>query len=90
MRSVKKMEMISDYAIPVHRSLIQVDMLFGIGTKAAILLLIVTVVMIQITGAWFLIVSAALFFLMRLLAKNDPYLLDILFDSVLQQDIYYG
>ncbi|AIW88762.1 hypothetical protein JO41_02235 [Treponema sp. OMZ 838] len=84
------MEMISDYAIPVHRSLIQVDMLFGIGTKAAILLLIVTVVMIQITGAWFLIVSAALFFLMRLLAKNDPYLLDILFDSVLQQDIYYG
>ena len=84
------MEMISDYAIPVHRSLIQVDMLFGIGTKAAILLLIVTVVMIQITGAWFLIVSAALFFLMRILAKNDPYLLDILFDSVLQQDIYYG
>ncbi|UTC44678.1 MULTISPECIES: VirB3 family type IV secretion system protein [unclassified Treponema] len=84
------MEMISDYAIPVHRSLIQVDMLFGIGTKAAILLLIVTVVMIQITGAWFLIVSAALFFLMRLLAKHDPYLLDILFDSVLQQDIYYG
>ena len=84
------MEMISDYAIPVHRSLIQVDMLFGIGTKAAILLLIVTVVMIQITGAWFLIVSAALFFLMRLLAKSDPYLLDILFDSVLQQDIYYG
>ena len=65
-------------------------MLFGIGTKAAILLLIVTVVMIQITGAWFLIVSAALFFLMRLLAKHDPYLLDILFDSVLQQDIYYG
>lgn len=84
------MEMISNYAIPVHRSLIQVDMLFGIGTKAAILLLIVTVVMIQITGAWFLIVSAALFFLMRLLAKSDPYLLDILFDSVLQQDIYYG
>lgn len=84
------MEMISDYAIPVHRSLMQVDMLFGIGTKAAIVLLIVTVVMIQITGAWFLIVSAALFFLMRLLAKNDPYLLDILFDSVLQQDIYYG
>ena len=84
------MEMISDYAIPVHRSLMQVDMLFGIGTKAALVLLIVTVVMIQITGAWFLIVSAALFFLMRLLAKSDPYLLDILFDSVLQQDIYYG
>ena len=84
------MEMISDYSIPIHRSLIQVDMLFGIGTKAAILLLIVTVVIIQITGVWFLIVSAALFFLMRLLAKNDPYLLDILFDSVLQQDIYYG
>ena len=84
------MEMISDYAIPVHRSLMQVDMLFGIGTKAALVLLIVTVVMIQITGAWFLIVSAALFFLMRILAKADPYLLDILFDSVLQQDIYYG
>ena len=84
------MEMISDYAIPVHRSLMQVDMLFGIGTKAALVLLIVTVVMIQITGAWFLIVSAALFFLMRILARADPYLLDILFDSVLQQDIYYG
>ena len=84
------MEIVSDYAIPVHRSLMQVDMLFGIGTKAAIILLIVTVVMIQITGAWFLLVSAALFFLMRILAKNDPYLLDILFDSVLQQDIYYG
>ena len=68
----------------------QVDMLLGIGTKAAIILLIVTVVMIQITGAWFLLVSVGLFLLMRILAKSDPYLLDILFDSVLQQDIYYG
>ena len=84
------MEIVSDYAIPVHRSLMQVDMLFGIGTKAAIALLIITVVMIQLTGGWFLIVSIALFFLMRILAKNDPYLMDILFDSVLQQDIYYG
>ena len=83
------MEIVSDYAIPVHRSLMQVDMLFGIGTKAAIVLLIVTVVMIQITGAWFLLVSVGLFLLMRILAKSDPYLLDILFDSVLQQDIYY-
>ena len=84
------MEIVSDYAIPVHRSLMQVDMLLGIGTKAAIILLIVTVVMIQITGAWFLLVSVGLFLLMRILAKSDPYLLDILFDSVLQQDIYYG
>lgn len=84
------MEMITDYSIPVHRSLLGNDMLFGIGTKAAIALLIITVVMIQLTGGWFLIVSIALFFLMRILAKNDPYLMDILFDSVLQQDIYYG
>lgn len=84
------MEMITDYSIPVHRSLLQNDMLFGIGTKAAITLLIVTVVMMQLTGGWFLVISIALFFLMRILAKNDPYLLDILFDSVMQQDRYYG
>ena len=80
------MEMITDYSIPVHRSLLGNDMLFGIGTKAAIALLIITVVMIQLTGGWFLIVSIALFFLMRILAKNVRSVWDILVDSVVILD----
>ena len=81
---------ITDFKIPVHRSLLQADMLMGIGTNAAILLLVVTIVCMQIVGLWFIFISVGIYFVLRILCKNDPYLLEQLLDNILEQDMYHG
>lgn len=80
----------TDYSLPVHRSLLKPDMLLGIGTNAGIMLLVVTIIFIQVIGFIFIFISAGIFLLLRLICKEDPYSLDILLNSILEQDIYYG
>ncbi|WP_024467155.1 VirB3 family type IV secretion system protein [Treponema pedis] len=81
---------LTDFKLPVHRSLLSNDMLFGIGTTAATMLLVFTIIMLQIVGWWILILSVGLFVLFKILCKEDPYLLEILFSNILEQDFYYG
>ncbi len=84
------MSEIQDYSIPVHRSLLATDMLLGIGTNAAIILLVVTVLAVNMIGLWFLLVSVGVYFVLRILCKEDPYLLEITLNNLLEQDVYYG
>ncbi len=84
------MREIQDYSIPVHRSLLANDMLLGIGTNAAIILLVVTVLAVNMIGLWFLLVSVGIYFVLRILCKEDPYLLEITLNNLLEQDVYYG
>lgn len=81
---------ITDFKIPVHRSLLQPDMLMGIGTNAATMLLVLTILCMQIVGLWFIFISVGIYFVLRILCKSDPYLLEQLLDNILEQDMYHG
>ena len=81
---------ITDFKITVHRSLLQPDMLMGIGTNAATMLLVVTILCMQIVGLWFIFISVGIYFVLRILCKSDPYLLEQLLDNILEQDMYHG
>lgn len=76
-----------EFSVPVHRSLHQRDLLAGVPHIALLALLmfgIVTVYMAQLY--WFAPVVIILYIVMRLLTKRDPFLLDIIFISIVQDD----
>lgn len=78
---------VTDFSVPVHRSLHQRDLLAGVPHIALLVLLmfgIVTVYMAQLY--WFTPVVIVLYIVMRLLTKRDPFLLDIIFISIVQDD----
>ena len=76
-----------DFSVPVHRSLQQRDLLARVPHSALFVLVIfgiVTVYMAQLY--WFLPVIIVLYIAMRILTKHDPFLLDIIFISITQDD----
>ena len=73
-----KLEEISvyDYSTPVHRVLLEPNLLLGIGIMPAMLILVLTIVLI------FLYVGA------KMICKSDPYALTIIFDRLMAPDIW--
>lgn len=81
---------ITDFKISVHRSLLQPDMFMGIGTSPAIILLVVTILCMELVGLWFIFISIGIYFILRILCKSDPYLLEQLLENILEQDMYHA
>lgn len=77
-----------NYSITVYKSLQVVDLPLGIGLKPLMVLLITGVLGIEFVSIYFIAVIAAIYIVLRILCKNDPYLIEILMDNVLQQDEY--
>ena len=79
-----------DYSLKVHKSLQVVDLPLGIGLKPLALLLVVGILGVEFVSIWFLVAVLAIYFVLRLLCKSDPYLIEIMMDNVLRQDEYLG
>lgn len=78
---------VRDYAVPVHRSLMQRDLILGIPAIGMLILLLAGVFTMYILRQYYFgFFLAALYIMMRLLTKKDPYLIDILFEHVNQKD----
>lgn len=78
---------IIDFSVPVHRSLHQRDLIAGVphlALLALVIFAIITVYMAQLY--WFLPVVVVLYVAMRLMTKRDPFLLDIVLQSITQDD----
>ena len=85
-----KEEDITDYAIPVHQSLMEKKMLFGIGEKAFYTILIFTVILATMVSIYCIGIGILALLICRRLCKNEPMLLEFLFENLSQQDIYIG
>lgn len=78
---------VRDYSVPVHRSLMQRDLVLGIPALGMLILLLVGVFTMYILKQYYFgVVLAALYVTMRIMTKKDPYLIDILFEHVNQKD----
>jgi len=77
------------YAIKVHRSLLQRDLMAGIPTIGLMLLMILSVVFLYVLRIWFMIAPiVVLYLIMRHLTAKDPWLMEIVIDNITQKDIY--
>lgn len=79
---------ILNYAEPVHQALLQPDIFLGIGTYPALLILIVTIVLMNTISIWLFTVGVALVLILRLVSRNDPQMLDFIFDRLMNPEIW--
>jgi type IV secretory pathway VirB3-like protein len=78
---------IQDYAIPVHRSIIHRDLWIGVPLLPLVLLGFITIVIVFNFGQpAFLVITVILWYILKIITKNDEWLLDIIIASLLQPD----
>lgn len=77
-----------DYSTPVQRVLLQPKQMAGIGLMPAMLILVLTIILMAMVTPWCVIMGVVLYVLARRLCKNDPFMLSILFDRILQPNLW--
>lgn len=77
-----------DYSTPVHRVLLEPNLLAGIGVIPAMLILVITIVLMNVISIWCAIVGIFLFVAAKMIRKNDPYALTVIFDRLMVPDIW--
>jgi type IV secretory pathway VirB3-like protein len=80
----------TDYSIPVHKALQESDVIFGIGYTALLSIVSATVVLASLVSIWCVLLGLIALIALRIICKDDPYLVDILIDNLLQPDCYRG
>jgi len=76
------------YSKTVHRSLLQRELLGGIPMAGMLLLIMLAVVFMYGLELYLAIIPIViLYFVMRHLTKQDPWLIDIVLDNINQKDV---
>lgn len=77
----------SAFKKPVHRSLLQREMLGGIPQTGLLFLFILGVLFIYGLRFYFMIIPIILlYFIMRYLTSRDQWFIDIVLDNIMQKD----
>lgn len=87
---MEKKDEYENYAIPVHQSLLEKKVLFGIGEKAFYTILLITIILASAVSIYCIGIGILAVIICQRICKNDSYLLDFLFENFNQQDIYIG
>jgi type IV secretory pathway TrbD component len=76
------------YGAPVHRSLLQRDLLGGVPQAGLLILFVFAVVFVYGLSLYIMIVPVIIMYLvMRHLTGRDQYLIDIVLENIQQKDI---
>ena len=77
----------SGYKQPVHRSLLQREMIGGVPQAGLLILFILGLVFIYGLEMYFTVVPIALlYFVMRHLTKKDQWFIDTVLENIMQKD----
>jgi type IV secretory pathway TrbD component len=77
----------SEYARPVHRSLMQRDLLAGIPTAGVVLIILLTAIFVLGLEMYFMLIPIVIIYIiMRALTKRDPWLIDIVLENIMQKE----
>jgi len=79
----------SQYSRIVRRSLLQRELMAGVPQAGLLLIVILAAAFVYGLGLYFMLVPiAALYAVMRLLTKHDPWLIDIVLENIMQKDVF--
>jgi len=77
----------SEYKIPVHRSLLQREMIGGIPQAGLFVVFMLGIIFVYGFKLYFFSVPIAiLYFVMRHLTKEDQWFIDMILENVMQKD----
>ena len=77
-----------DYSTPVHKVLLEPNQLLGIGITPAILILVLTIALMNLVSIWCCVIGIFLYVGAKMICKNDPYALTILFERLILPNIW--
>jgi type IV secretory pathway VirB3-like protein len=84
------MALLQDYALPVHKSLQQPDLILGIPKTVLALILCATMILVYLLGAVFAASGFVIYIPCYFLSREDPDMLTIALDSLFQVDYLEG
>ncbi len=84
------MEDYEDYSKPVHVSLMEKKLFFGIGEKAFYIIGFITLIICALTNIYAIVIGIAGIFICRIICKKDPMTIDFALENLMQKDIYEG
>lgn len=87
---MKEEESLEDYACGVHRSLQERHVMFGIGSTAFYLILMVTVFLVSFIGLPCILIGVLALWICRMVCKKEPMLLEFMFKTLGMKDRYRG
>ena len=85
-----KEDLTDDYSLPVRKSLMEQDVMFGIGQTAFFVIFMITVILVASLGLYFIIFGVIAFFVCRLLCRKDSMTIEFLFQNLSERDFYRG
>lgn len=68
--------------------MLEPNLLLGIGVIPAMLLMVLTIVLMNIVSIWCVIIGILLYVAARMVCKNDPYALTVIFDRLSAPDVW--
>ena len=83
-------ESVSNYSLPVRKSLMEQSVLFGIGQSAFFVIFMITVILVASFGLYFSIFGVVAFLVCRLLCRKDSMTIEFLFQNLAESDFYRG
>jgi type IV secretory pathway VirB3-like protein len=81
---------LTKWAAPVHKSLQQPDLILGVPKEVFVMLLCAGIVLAALFGLLFAVSSVVFYLPCRLLSKEDPQMLSMALESLLQPDFLEG
>jgi type IV secretory pathway VirB3-like protein len=84
------MTTLQDYALPVHKSLQQPDLLLGIPKMIVAVILCATVLFVYLLGPVYVLAGVVFYIPCYFLSREDPQLLTIALESLFQMDTLEG
>lgn len=76
-----------DYSYPVHRSIMRRQLVFGVPLAPLVGIIVFTFIIIMDFKFYaFILISAAIIYIMREITKRDEYLLEIILFSLFDPD----
>lgn len=80
------MASLQDYSMPVHKSLLQPDLIMGVPKDVFMLIFLITASFIYFIGKFGALVAIPVYIPCRILCKNDPNMLTIAIESLMEPD----
>jgi len=75
-----------DYASPVHRVLMEPNVIMGIGVVPIVAIMMLTIIMMTTVSVWSGVIGLVLYIVAKRLCKKDSFALEILFARILIPD----
>lgn len=79
-----------DYSQPVHVSLMEKKLFFGIGEKAFYIIGFITLIICALTNIYAIVIGVVGILVCRIICKKDPLTIDFALENLMQKDVYEG